>query len=163
MVVNTDTWYKHLRTILIYPGAFKSLQKSHDGYVVTDAEQVRLGESWAYGPVVLSWPHSEQGAVNEVDGHNVVFHEFAHQIDQLSGSADGAPLLSKGQSFETYERSFSTPSTRMCAMSKQGVRLCWTNTERQPMKSSLPSRLRCFLKNQSNCAGKSPRSMSNWR
>lgn len=104
MVVNTDTWYKHLRTILIYPGAFKSHQQSHDGYVVTEEEQVRLGESWAYGPVVLSWPHSEQGAVNEVDGHNVVFHEFAHQIDQLSGTADGAPLLSKGQSFETYER-----------------------------------------------------------
>ena len=104
LVVNTDTWYSHLRTILIYPGAFKSMHKKYDGYVVTEADQVRLGESWSYGPVVLSWAHSEQGAVNDADGKNVVFHEFAHQIDNLSGHADGAPVLPKGQSFAEYER-----------------------------------------------------------
>ena len=27
------------------------------------------------------------------DGHNVVLHEFAHQLDQESGSANGAPRL----------------------------------------------------------------------
>ncbi len=104
LVVNTDTWYKHLRTILIYPGAFRSQHKQYEGYVVTEENQVRLGESWSYGPVVLSWAHSEQGAVNEFDGKNVVFHEFAHQIDNLSGHTDGAPLMSKGQSFAEYER-----------------------------------------------------------
>ena len=27
------------------------------------------------------------------DGHNVVFHEFAHQLDWQDGLADGAPIL----------------------------------------------------------------------
>ena len=93
VVVNSDAWYHTLRTILIYPGAFKSQKTDQDGYVVTQSEPIRSGESWARGPVVLSWAHSEQGAENEFDGHNVVFHEFAHQLDNLSGHTDGAPLL----------------------------------------------------------------------
>lgn len=106
LVVNSDTWYKHLQTILIYPSAFKSRGKKHDGYVVTERETVRLGESWARGPVVLSWEHSEQGALNDTDGHNVVLHEFAHQIDDLSGYTDGAPVLTRGHSLFEWERVF---------------------------------------------------------
>jgi Mlc titration factor MtfA (ptsG expression regulator) len=106
LVVNSDAWYKHLRTILIYPGAFKSQEKGHDGYVVIERETVRTGESWSRGPVVLSWAHTEQGAIDDKDGHNVVLHEFAHQIDDLSGHTDGAPILNRGQSFADWERVF---------------------------------------------------------
>ena len=106
LIANIDQWYETLRTILIYPGAFKSLQKRHEGYVVTERDEVRLGESWARGPIVLSWAHSDAGARNAVDGHNVVLHEFAHQIDQLSGHADGAPVMNTGQSFEDWSRVF---------------------------------------------------------
>ena len=106
LVVNNGKWYKDLRTILIYPGAFKSQQKQRSGYVVTERETVRTGESWLRGPVVLSWADSEQGALNDRDGHNVVLHEFAHQIDNLSGHTDGAPLMNKGQSFADWARVF---------------------------------------------------------
>lgn len=108
LVVNSDTWYKHLRTILIYPSAFKSKRKEYNGYIVTERETVRLGESWARGPVVLSWAHSKQGAINDQDGKNVVLHEFAHQIDDLSGHTDGAPILNKGQSFARWANVFTT-------------------------------------------------------
>ncbi|MDX1780511.1 MAG: zinc-dependent peptidase [Thalassovita sp.] len=107
LIVNSDTWYDHLRTILIYPGAFKSRQTEHHGYVVTQRETVRTGESWARGPVVLSWAHTRQGAINDRDGHNVVFHEFAHQIDDLSGHTDGIPNLDKTQSFAGWQRAFA--------------------------------------------------------
>ncbi|WP_120499594.1 zinc-dependent peptidase [Roseovarius sp. EL26] len=108
LVVNSDRWYKNLSTILIYPGAFKSRQRAHSGFVVTEKEIVRSGESWTRGPVVLSWAHSKQGAMNDRDGHNVVLHEFAHQIDDLSGHTNGVPILSKGQSFAEWERVFLT-------------------------------------------------------
>jgi Mlc titration factor MtfA (ptsG expression regulator) len=104
LVVNTDVWYTHLKTLLIYPGAFKSHTQNREGYVVREEQPVRLGESWSYGPVVLSWEHSEEGAAQADDGRNVVFHEFAHQLDNLSGYTDGAPVLSKGQSFREWER-----------------------------------------------------------
>ncbi|GGE47325.1 M90 family metallopeptidase [Actibacterium pelagium] len=107
IVVNSDQWYKHLRTILVYPGAFKSKQTYQDGFVVSEKETYRLGESWQHGPIVLSWPHSEQGALNDLDGHNLVFHEFAHQLDGLSGYTDGAPLLDRGHRFEEWAKVFS--------------------------------------------------------
>ncbi|PCH72046.1 MAG: hypothetical protein COC12_06835 [Rhodobacteraceae bacterium] len=108
LVVNSDTWYDHLTTILIYPSAFKSRKLEHSGYVVTERETVRIGESWSRGPVILSWAHTRQGAINDRDGHNVVFHEFAHQIDDLSGHTDGVPNLDKSQKFAEWERVFVT-------------------------------------------------------
>lgn len=102
LIVNNDSWYAHLRTVLIYPGAFKSRQRESNGFVVTEREVVRTGESWARGPVILSWAHSERGASNDMDGHNVVLHEFAHQLDDLSGHTNGVPVLSEGQSFSDW-------------------------------------------------------------
>lgn len=108
LVVNSDQWYDNLTTVLIYPNAFKSRQQRHSGYVVTEQEIVRTGESWDRGPVILSWAHSQQGALNDHDGHNVVFHEFAHQLDDLSGGTNGVPVLGKGQSYAEWEHVFLT-------------------------------------------------------
>ncbi|MEL7258811.1 MAG: M90 family metallopeptidase [Pseudomonadota bacterium] len=120
LVLNTDAWYDHLRTILIYPGAFKSKTREHDGYVVRESEVVRSGESWQYGPVILSWAHSKQGALNTEDGHNVVLHEFAHQLDSLSGHTDGAPLLASGQSFAEWARVFTKAYRRHVEKTEAG-------------------------------------------
>jgi Mlc titration factor MtfA (ptsG expression regulator) len=120
LVVNTDTWYEHLRTILIYPGAFKSKRSQRSGYVVTEREIVRTGESWARGPVILSWSHAREGAINDHDGHNVVFHEFAHQIDDLSGHTDGVPNLSRSQSFAAWAKAFDEAYERHLRRVKGG-------------------------------------------
>ena len=104
LIANRDIWYDTLRTLLIYPGAFKSRQPARNGFVVTERETIRAGESWHRGPVILSWAHSKTGALNPDDGHNVVLHEFAHQMDDLSGQTNGVPLLAKGQSFAAWER-----------------------------------------------------------
>ncbi len=106
LIANTDTWYENLHTILIYPGAFKSRMTRQNGYVLTERETVRTGESWSRGPVVLSWQHTKQGASDDEDGHNVVFHEFAHQIDDLSGHTDGVPILNKDQKFTEWAEAF---------------------------------------------------------
>ncbi|MCM2560668.1 zinc-dependent peptidase [Lutimaribacter sp. EGI FJ00015] len=108
LLVNSDQWYDGLTTILVYPNAFKSVQRHHSGYVVTEKEIVRSGESWLHGPVILSWAHSRQGALNDRDGQNVVFHEFAHQIDALTGATNGVPVLGPGQSFAEWEKAFLT-------------------------------------------------------
>ncbi|NNE56651.1 MAG: hypothetical protein HKN36_00960, partial [Hellea sp.] len=86
LTAGNDLWYKSLRTVLLYPDAFQSRQSYNHGYVVTERNEVRLGESWGRGPVVLSWAHAQEGAFNDRSGRNVVFHEFAHQLDDLSGA-----------------------------------------------------------------------------
>lgn len=87
-----ESHYPELRQILVYPDAFVVPTK-HIGAsgVVTEHSEVRLGESWTQGQVILSWRHTQAGAAAPYDGQNLVFHEFAHQLDQLSGQANGAP------------------------------------------------------------------------
>lgn len=122
LIVNSKSWYTTLRTVLVYPAAFKSIQQVRDGYVVREAEVVRLGESWAHGPVILSWADSHQGAQNDHDGKNVVLHEFAHQLDALSGHVDGVPILNRRQSFAEWERVFLDAFDRHQTATDRGAR-----------------------------------------
>ncbi len=89
------TFYPRLKTILVYPSAYKAKKNDGFGKIVTE-ETARLGESWTRGDLVLAWDHAKHGAVEHMDGHNVVYHEFAHQLDQEDGEADGVPLLEPG-------------------------------------------------------------------
>jgi hypothetical protein len=61
--------------------------------VVSDEPDTRLGEAWLRGPVVLAWGAALRGGQRPHDGRNVVYHEFAHKLDMLDGSADGVPPL----------------------------------------------------------------------
>ncbi|MEO0343754.1 MAG: M90 family metallopeptidase [Pseudomonadota bacterium] len=106
LVVNTSAWYHRLRTVIVYRGAFTSRVQEFDGTVIHEYDCVRLGESWLGGPVVLSWQHSKEGAHNPRDGHNLVLHEFAHQLDDLTGSTDAVPLLRNGQSYRAWREVF---------------------------------------------------------
>ena len=40
------------------------------------------------------------------DGHNVVYHEFAHQLDTEYGGADGAPKLERRSMYVAWARVF---------------------------------------------------------
>lgn len=104
LVMNTKAWYSRLFTILVYPSAFRTRQTSYDGFVAHEYDDVRLGESWTLGPVVLSWAHAQQGGINAEDGQNLVLHEFAHQLDSLSGATNGVPLLNRRQTFAQWEQ-----------------------------------------------------------
>jgi len=73
--------YPNVDSILVYPSAYRVPTEQHDGLVVLQEDQARLGESWQRGLVVLSWDHALSGAAQPHDGQNVVLHEFAHQLD----------------------------------------------------------------------------------
>ncbi len=95
LLLHRDTdIYPKLDSIVLYPSAYKATKlESLGGGVVVESEQGRLGESWHQGLVVLAWDAVRSGTVNATDGRNVVLHEFAHQLDQEDGVADGAPDL----------------------------------------------------------------------
>ncbi len=46
--------------------------------------------------VLLAWDAVRGGAANTFDEEKVVLHEFAHQLDEEHGEADGTPLLGRG-------------------------------------------------------------------
>ncbi|MDP3821101.1 MAG: zinc-dependent peptidase [Burkholderiales bacterium] len=86
--------FANLRQILVYPGAFVVRKLHADGSgVLQEQRRALAGESWSQGQVILSWEDTLEGAQLPDDGHNVVIHEFAHQLDQENGPANGAPHL----------------------------------------------------------------------
>ncbi|WP_298308066.1 zinc-dependent peptidase [uncultured Erythrobacter sp.] len=104
LIVNSPAWYDTIRNVLLYPSAFRPHRNAHDGYIVHEDRLTLLGESWARGPVVLSWDHALHGGFDPDDGHNVVIHEFAHQLDALTGHTNGIPILRKGQAYAGWEK-----------------------------------------------------------
>ena len=108
-----DDFYPSLKNIFVYPGAFKSSQTRSDGMIKTIEEIVRIGESWELGQVVLSWQHSKQGGMSGDDGHNVVYHEFAHQLDREDGAIDGTPLLATAEDYTAWTKVFSEEYLRL--------------------------------------------------
>ena len=109
LLLHRETDYFPLLTsILVYPNHYFAASKEHlPGGVVHEDIEGRLGESWYRGPVVLSWDDILSGAADPYDGHNVVFHEFAHQLDSESGSAEGAPVLPHPSMYTAWARVLS--------------------------------------------------------
>jgi len=98
-----EDYYPGLVSILVYPGAFRvhSSEHSADG-LVTERNQVRLGEAWTAGAVVLSWDDVLRASTEGHGGHNVVLHEFAHQLDMEDRDANGAPALAHGSMYPAW-------------------------------------------------------------
>jgi Mlc titration factor MtfA (ptsG expression regulator) len=98
-------YYPNLVSILVYPTTYvvRAGQRTPDG-LVAEGPQARLGESWARDVVVLAWDSVLSGAADIHDGHNVVLHEFAHQLDQEGGSGDGAPVLPRRSMYVAWAR-----------------------------------------------------------
>ena len=95
--------YPRLRYIIVYPTAFVAQHEGIDEFGLADNDsRDLLGESWHNGKVILAWDSVLRGARNFVDGQNVVLHEFAHQLDSETGSADGAPLLGGANSYRSW-------------------------------------------------------------
>ncbi|MEJ2420793.1 MAG: zinc-dependent peptidase [Acidobacteriota bacterium] len=97
--------YPGLTTILVYPAAYvvHEVTQREDGTVL-EGEEARLGESWEHGTIVLSWDDVLTGAADFRDGRNVVFHEFAHQLDEEWGGSDGAPRLPERSMYIAWAR-----------------------------------------------------------
>jgi len=70
--------------------------------VQMEQRRALAGESWVQGQVLLSWQDVLNGAADPNDGHNVVVHEFAHQLDQVKGFANGAPPLSTALAYRSW-------------------------------------------------------------
>ena len=99
--------YPKLFSVLVYPSAFRvDREQMRDDGTISRANHNMLGESWSNGKVILSWDDVEAGVSDFTDGHNVVLHEFAHQLDSASGSTNGAPPLRRN-SYKSWATVFS--------------------------------------------------------
>jgi Mlc titration factor MtfA (ptsG expression regulator) len=89
-----EQYFPRLRSILVYKNAYLVKETVSVGnYVVEERRVARLGESWTNDQLIISWEQVKIDTLRWRDGHNVVLHEFAHQLDQEDGKAEGVPIL----------------------------------------------------------------------
>jgi Mlc titration factor MtfA (ptsG expression regulator) len=102
-------YFPRLRSILVYPNMYVVPGVRHVGSgILAEFHQHRAGESWPEGAVVLAWDVLRGHIAAPENGHNLVLHEFAHQLDFEDGQADGVPVLGRGESWPDRRRRYMT-------------------------------------------------------
>lgn len=113
-------WYRDFHTFILYPAEFLAdVEEMDEDGLIHSGRDLRSGEAWARGPVVLAMPdvwNSGQG-----EGYNVVVHELAHQLDQRNGEANGFPPLPAEMNPAEWTRAFSAGYQRLLDELEQGL------------------------------------------
>ncbi|ARV60209.1 hypothetical protein BZZ01_17635 [Nostocales cyanobacterium HT-58-2] len=116
-------YFPKLRSILIYPSTYIVHETVATGnYVVEERRVARLGESWTHDQVILSWEQVKQDTGNWTDGHNVVLHEFAHQLDQEDAKTEGVPILPRKSDYPIWAQVMTQEYQQLCNDVQQGVK-----------------------------------------
>lgn len=88
--------FKGVGSIVIYPRPVVSRRtRSLGGGIVAEGPLPIHGETRQGGPVVIVWSALDIESRRPELGRNVVYHEFAHQLDLHDGALDGMPPLSR--------------------------------------------------------------------
>jgi MtfA peptidase len=107
-------YFPGLREILVYPDAFIVDRLHTDSAGIAEPRrQVLAGESWSQGKVILSWADILRDAADAAGLRNVIIHEFAHQLDQEGGRANGAPLQQSGRDAKRWSQVFTDEFARL--------------------------------------------------
>jgi hypothetical protein len=98
--------YSDVDSILVYPSTVRPPERETlfgSGTVVRRAQAI-LGQAHLGGPVILVWDAVRRGSRDPNNGHNVVFHEFAHKLDMLDNEIDGTPPLRESEQYDAWSR-----------------------------------------------------------
>jgi Mlc titration factor MtfA (ptsG expression regulator) len=92
-----------LRAVILYPGDYRAQEErlTPEGTWLRSTE-VRVGEAWDHGVMVLSWGEAEHDAAHPGDGRCVAVHETAHALDAQTGAMNGLPPQPSAQVAEAW-------------------------------------------------------------
>jgi len=90
--------------------------------VYTSGPQYLAGQSGhGRGPVLLDWRTVQRQVADPDRGVNVVYHEFAHKLDQLDGAADGMPPLPDRAARDAWVQTLGTNYRRLRRRGPDGL------------------------------------------
>lgn len=90
--------------------------------VHTSGPQYLAGQSGhGRGPVLLDWQTVARHVADPDRGVNVVYHEFAHKLDQLDGAADGMPPLPSRRDESAWVQTLGTNYRRLRRRGSDGL------------------------------------------
>jgi len=100
-----SAFYEGLRSVLVYPESYVArVKNTQNSFFVEEGFQQRHGEAWSRGLVVLAWNEVKKGGSDIHDGQNLVFHEFAHQLDYDYGATSEIESTDQSSSFLSWGR-----------------------------------------------------------
>jgi Mlc titration factor MtfA (ptsG expression regulator) len=116
-------YFPRLITILVYPSTYTvDEERRLTPNITWEGPEQRLGETGRQmGSMVLAWDAVTAGAADAHDGRNVVFHEFAHQLDYEDYSTDGVPLLRSRQQEQSWSSVMRVEFASLQAASDTGI------------------------------------------
>ena len=87
--------YRKVSSVILHPRTvvLQGTRRVGDSGLVADDPYPISGQAHPGGPVVLSWSTLAFEARHPERAQNVVYHEFAHQLDMLDGTTDGTPPI----------------------------------------------------------------------
>ncbi len=92
-------YFSRVLSIVLFPTAFELPAESWE-----ERGRVVAGQAVNYGSVFLSWETVLGEARDPTIGHNLVIHEFAHQLDFLDGYTNGAPPLRSREQTQRWQQ-----------------------------------------------------------
>lgn len=113
-----NDYYRNVDSIYVYPTTVVTPGR-RPGFFEVPTEPVQgpmpiLGEAHHQGPVILVWDAVKRETRHPELGHNVVYHEFAHKLDMLDGSADGTPPLATEEEYQRWSEVCSDEYEELC-------------------------------------------------
>ena len=106
-------WLEAIRSVVVYPDAFQvDHEEMDEAGVVHEVRDLRAGEAWSHGTLVLSWADIEAG-LDPDHATSVVVHEVAHFIDGANGAENGFPPLGKGHDRTRWTEDFQAAFDRL--------------------------------------------------
>lgn len=114
--------FDRVLSILVYPSGYAAPWRDPETGRIMPGEDHRLGEAWYRGPVVLSWADIQRDRDTPGRGRNLVWHEFAHQLDMLDRASDGTPPLETRAQYRRWTDVMTSEFERLRADSLSGKR-----------------------------------------
>jgi Mlc titration factor MtfA (ptsG expression regulator) len=86
-------YYARVAAVIVYPDDFRT-PRAEDDWEDDELSDIPSSGMAVYrGPVLVSWKDVITEGPDPDCGHNVVIHEFAHQLDFLDNGINGTPDL----------------------------------------------------------------------
>lgn len=104
-----EDYFPTVVSVLVYPAALSERkERPAAGGVWEEHESDFVGRAMGnLNAIVLAWDSVREGAANPDDGHNVVLHEFAHELDFQDGTFNGAPWLPTAAAYRAWARALA--------------------------------------------------------
>lgn len=114
-------YFDRVLSVVVYPHGYQAPPPElvPPGTVI-DTASGRLGEAHYRGPVILSWADVLEEGRHPCGGKNLVFHEFAHQLDMLDGVIDGTPPLKNRDEYRRWQEVMTAEYRQLIEASEHG-------------------------------------------